>query len=288
MTILQATVNLKEKLGEIYEDSEAAQIATWIMEALTGKGKAEQRLYAELELNKEQQILWRYYLDELMQNRPVQYVLGESYFYGLKLYVDENVLIPRPETEELVEWAVNSITENTAIKHPLVLDIGTGSGCIAIAIKNTLAEAKVYAMDVDKGALSVAKKNAGLCNTEIHFVESDILDSSSAEHLPVFDYIISNPPYITQEEKETILPNVLQYEPHKALFVTNNDPLQFYKAIEKFARRHLRERGLLFLELHRDFAVQAKEYFLDSGWNCTMRKDMQDNLRMICCEKGVL
>lgn len=280
MEIQQAYQDLKTQLETIYEGAEAANIADWVIEALTGYRLSERiKQGAEL-LNAEQSARLEHYTSELLQHRPVQYVLGESYFYGLKLWVDESVLIPRPETEELVDWVLKSIN---ATDRPALLDIGTGSGCIPLALKNNLPQADVYALDISEAALAVAERNGANLGLEVQWRLADILNPAPDAGLPDFDIIVSNPPYITVAEQSSILSHVLDYEPHLALFVSNNDPQQFYKAIEVFARKKLKAGGRIFLELHRDFAEETAEYYRSKGWNTVLRKDMQDNNRMLCC-----
>jgi release factor glutamine methyltransferase len=283
MDIGKAELLLKEKLETIYEPGEAESIADWTLESLTGKKRLE-RLQSPVILNKEQQVKLEQYAIELMEYRPVQYVLGESYFYGMKLFVDERVLIPRPETEELADW-IMKYAHQQQLKQPTVLDIGTGSGCLALAVKKGIPDADVYAADLSEGALAVASENAARLNLDVQFLNMDILDTNAGSGLPQLDIIVSNPPYITLPEQESILPNVLRYEPHQALFVTNNDPLQFYKAIESFSGKYLKKNGSLFLELHRDFAADTLQYYQDKGWKAELKQDMQQQDRMLHCIK---
>ncbi|MFA6058766.1 MAG: peptide chain release factor N(5)-glutamine methyltransferase [Taibaiella sp.] len=281
----KAELFLKEKLETIYEPGEAESIADWTLESFTGKKRLE-RLQSPTVLNEDQQIKLEQYAIELMEYRPVQYVLGESYFYDMKLFVDERVLIPRPETEELADWIVKYIHQQQ-INQPAVLDIGTGSGCLALAVKKGVPNANVYAADLSEGALAVASENAVHLNLDVRFLKMDILDANAGSGLPQLDIIVSNPPYITLPEQESILPNVLRYEPHQALFVTNSDPLQFYKAIASFADKYLKKNGSLFLELHRDFAAETLQYYQDKGWKAELKQDMQQQDRMLHCIKQV-
>jgi release factor glutamine methyltransferase len=281
----KAEILLREKLETIYESGEAESIADWTLESLTGKKRLE-RLQSSTVLNEEQQIKLEQYAVELMEYRPVQYVLGESYFYDMKLFVDERVLIPRPETEELADWIVKYMHQQQ-LKQPVALDIGTGSGCLALAVKKDVPDATVYAADLSEGALAVASENAVRLNLDVRFLKMDILDVDAGGGLPQLDIIVSNPPYITLPEQESILPNVLRYEPHQALFVTNSDPLQFYKAIASFADKYLKPNGSLFLELHRDFAEDTLQYYRDKGWKAELKQDMQQQDRMLHCIKQV-
>ncbi len=284
MTLSEATAYLTVQLSQLYEQQEAAYIAGWVMESLTGWKTVERKTRYNDKLSGEQAARLEQYLVELLRHRPVQYVLSESHFYRMKFYVDEHVLIPRPETEELVEWCLDHLKQ-TGLEKPAVLDMGTGSGCIAVAIKKMLPTARVYALDCEEGALAVAQKNATALQADITFLKADILQMAVENTLPLFDCIISNPPYITPGEKDDILPNVLQYEPHTALFVHNDDALQFYKAIGQYAWNHLAPGGSLFFELHSSFAEDTKAYFTASGWLCKLKKDLQGRWRMLYCTK---
>lgn len=282
ITIKEAFDRLQQQLSALYEAAEAANIAEWVMESLCGRRRREWLYGPEEQLAPEQQERLAQYTAELLTYRPVQYVLGESYFYDLKLFVDESVLIPRPETEELADWILKYAKSRDLVA-PVVLDIGTGSGCLALVAKKHLPAAQVYAVDISEGALSVAGSNAATLGLDIQLIPADILKPSGLEAVPLLDMIISNPPYITIAEQDTILPNVLHFEPHQALFVTNNDPLQFYKAIEHFATNRLKHGGAIFLELHVDFAMATKQYYERQGWITELRKDMQGRERMLYC-----
>jgi len=286
MKILEADEYVSRQLSGLYDEAEAINIADWVMESLTGKNRLQRSLDTSLSLSETEQVKLEGYLVELMEYRPVQYVLGESYFYGMKLFVDERVLIPRPETEELADWIVK-YTQHQQLKQPAVLDIGTGSGCLALAVKKGVPNANVYAADLSEGALAVASENAARLHLDVQFLKMDILDADADGGLPQLDIIVSNPPYITLPEQESILPNVLRYEPHQALFVTNSDPLQFYKAIASFADKYLKKNGSIFLELHKDFATDTLQYYLDKGWKAELKQDMQQQDRMLHCMKQV-
>ncbi|MBU2951645.1 peptide chain release factor N(5)-glutamine methyltransferase [Tamlana agarivorans] len=185
-------------------------------------------------------------LKQLKKHKPIQYIIGETEFYGLTFKVDKNVLIPRPETEELVEWILKHNNENDKIN---ILDIGTGSGCIAISLAKYLKNANVYALDVSKPALQVAKKNAELNAVDVTFIEADILTTKNVEDLK-FDIIVSNPPYVREKEQTLMKPNVLENEPHLALFVKDDNALQFYKAITAFSVENLVDQGKLLFEIN--------------------------------------
>ncbi|MBL7747320.1 MAG: peptide chain release factor N(5)-glutamine methyltransferase [Chitinophagaceae bacterium] len=209
----------------------------------------------------------------------MQYVLNQSWFGNLKLYVDNNVLIPRPETEELVEWIIANC--KFPVNELKILDIGTGSGCIPISLKRRIRKADVWAVDISEAALNVAKKNASALGTEINFLHLDILNETNWERLPSFDIIVSNPPYVPGKDKEQMQPNVLKYEPGIALFVPDNDALLFYKAITRFAKQHLNTEGHLYFEIHEDLGNATMDLLQSEGFLPEIKKDMQQKDRMI-------
>jgi release factor glutamine methyltransferase len=218
---------------------------------------------------------------ELQAGKPLQYILGEVIFYGLKFYVNPDVLIPRPETEELV-YLIIQTTKGSAKHYNTLLDIGTGSGCIPISIKKNLPALDVSALDVSRPALELAKKNAKLNDVILNFIEADIL----TYHADLaYDIIVSNPPYIKEEEKTAMHQNVLDHEPHLALFVTNEDPLIFYKAIADFSQQHLNIDGFLFFEINEFLGNEMKDMLRSKGFrNIQIIKDMQGKDRMISCQ----
>lgn len=226
-------------------------------------------------------------LELLKKHQPIQYILGYTEFYGLPFKVNEHTLIPRPETEELVAWILNHqpITTN----HQLgILDIGTGSGCIAISLAKHLPNAKVYGLDVSHNALKIAKENAGLNKVHVEFIEADILNSetwnSDFQNLN-FDIIVSNPPYVREQEKQRMKPNVLDNEPHLALFVKDEDPLLFYKAITRFAIDKLSKNGRLFFEINEYLGSDMIQLLVKNQFtNIELKQDMFKKDRMI---KGV-
>lgn len=234
-------------------------------------------------------------LEALKQEQPIQYIIGETEFYGLNFKVNKNVLIPRPETEELVEWVIKVYkNKNTEIK---ILDIGTGSGCIAIALAKNLPNAKIYALDISENALKVAKQNAVLNNVEVNFFKGDILkmeqegfDEETFGDLGIeafkFDVIVSNPPYIRVQEKIQMKNNVLNNEPHLALFVKDEDPLLFYNVISDFARLKLKDEGLLFFEINEYLGNDMIRLLKDKQFkNIELKQDIFKKDRMI---KGTL
>jgi len=234
-------------------------------------------------------------VEELKKCRPIQYILGETEFYGLKFNLSENVLIPRPETEELVE----RIIKETPPPRPLrrgtgckvkgerfrVLDIGTGSGCIAIVLAKYLPGAEVYALDISDEALEVARQNAKLNQVEVHFFQHDILKDESTAFPPAafaFDCIVSNPPYVTLKEKSAMAKNVLDFEPHQALFVPNDNPLLFYERIADFAYSRLKNTGSLYLETSSFYGQAAAKALEDRKFRSVrLLKDISGNDRII-------
>jgi release factor glutamine methyltransferase len=218
---------------------------------------------------------------QLQTGRPLQYILGEALFYGLKFYVNADVLIPRPETEELVYLIIQTI-KGSAKPYKTLLDIGTGSGCIPISIKKNVPDLDVSALDVSRAALELAKRNGNLNEVILNFIEADIL-TYHAEL--AYDIIVSNPPYIKEEEKAAMHQNVLDHEPHLALFVSNEDPLVFYKAIADFSQQHLNKDGFLFFEINEFLGSEMIEMLSSKGFrNIQIIQDMQRKDRMISCQ----
>jgi release factor glutamine methyltransferase len=279
MTIEAANRLIIASLTEIYDEREAASISSLVMERLTGMPKSKRVLHKTDEFTIKQQESFQYYLAELTRHRPVQYVLGEAWFGTLPFYVDENVLIPRPETEELAAW----LLKENAGRGPgvSVLDIGTGSGCIPVYIKKKRLDFQVMSMDISEAALEIAKKNSGMHHAEIDFILCDILDRNQWKNIPSPDLIISNPPYIPEKQKAILKKHVKDFEPALALFVPDRDPIRFYKIIGEFAIQKLKPGGAVFLEIHHDFAKDIMEWYGNSGFSLVLKKDISGNNRMI-------
>ncbi|TCK64719.1 release factor glutamine methyltransferase [Winogradskyella wandonensis] len=277
-----------KELGDIYQKDEAESLFFLCLEHFCDIPRIQLSLEREFTVTKaETESLFKT-LDVLKTERPIQYILGETEFFGLKFRVTEAVLIPRQETEELVDLIIKS-AKTTSIK---ILDIGTGSGCIAVSLAKYLPNAKVYALDVSHEALEIAKSNAKLNNVDIHFVEGNILDESSWDlnfgELS-FDIIVSNPPYVRYLEKEEIKPNVLNNEPHIALFVSDDNPLLFYNAITHFSKRFLKEHGTLYFEINQYLGKQTKQLLVESGFSeIELKKDINGNDRMLSCVKKIV
>ncbi len=221
-------------------------------------------------------------INRLLNEEPIQYILGKTEFFGLPFLVDKNTLIPRPETEELVEWIIKEVSKLlTNVTSSLsILDIGTGSGCIAISLSKNLENVSISAIDVSKKALKIAQQNAILNNVEVNFIKTNIL---TANTLPQqFDIIISNPPYVRKLEKVEIQKNVLQNEPHLALFVDDENPLVFYEKIADLAKNYLSKNGVLFFEINQYLGKETVKMLLEKGFqNIELRKDLFGNDRMI-------
>lgn len=287
MNFQQAQQELLSQLRAIYEDREAATIADWVMEHITGQKKIDRILLKQTPVPAQQLDLLEKYTRELLSGRPIQYVLQESWFLGLKFYVDENVLIPRPETEELVAWVLEEISQmpHEPYRSPFtLLDVGTGSGCIPISLQLMLptGSATVYACDVSREALDIAARNASDNQADIRFLQLDFLDRSQWESLPSIQILVSNPPYIPLRDKRNMAKNVVDFEPHLALFVANEDPLIFYQALADFARMKGLPGGSLYAEIHEELVKDLISLFQNNGFQSVMSlKDMHGKDRFI-------
>ncbi len=218
----------------------------------------------------------RYYVHRLQNNEPFQYIHGTTTFFGLELKCDKRALIPRPETEELVAWVVEFGPYKT------ITDLCTGSGCIALGLKSKFSESNVTGLDISSDALSLAKENSELTNLDVKFNLADVLNINGDLLVNKWDCIISNPPYIPSNERESIAENVLNFEPEVALFVENENPIIFYEAIVKYAKLNLSENGFLFFEIHPDFSAEISDLLKLKGFiNIELRKDLQGKNRMI-------
>jgi release factor glutamine methyltransferase len=289
MLLKEAYHQLQTDLLSIYDNREAALIADWIIEEITNWTKSQQLIYHDHHLNQEQEQLYFQFKKELLQGKPVQYVLGKSWFKGKTFKVNEHVLIPRPETEELVVEIIGyhkQLPERTNSPFK-ALDIGTGSGCIAISLQLEFPHWEVWAIDKSTTALATAKENADQLNAIIHFKETDILSDLYINHLPAFNLIVSNPPYIPHTDKKEMTAQVLDHEPHLALFVTNQDPLEFYKAILAFSEHHLIRGGTLWFETHMDYAHEVAALMKTEDYEeVIVRKDLQGKDRIVSGKRG--
>lgn len=286
-----------QELSSIYDAGEAESFFYLILEEKQKLKRIDLALNPDLTFSDEEISIWNPILEELKKEIPVQYLLGKTSFYGLDFEVNENVLIPRPETEELVEWIIESQKSEVGsgklgveVGSLKILDIGTGSGCIAISLAKNISKAQVFAIDVSEKALTTAQKNALINQMEVNFIKTDILKINDLEKLPTshfelptyFDIIVSNPPYVRQLEKVEIKKNVLDNEPHLALFVEDNDALIFYRKIAELAKKNLSPNGQLFFEINQYLGKEMIELLEKVGFkNIELRQDIYGNDRMI-------
>ena len=281
MTIKEYYRYYLRKLQTIYDLDEASVMAGWVFENKAGLKRSDILKDPELILDIDTIEKLNYSLQRLLQHEPVQYILGETWFCNLKLKVNSHVLIPRPETEELVDWIIEDNKKENNEKHLSIADIGTGSGCIAIVLKKKLSAAHLTAIDISKDALRTAKENAIDNEVKIDFIQLDFLDEPTWESLNSFDIIVSNPPYIPVNEKEKLDKNVTLFEPHTALFVPDHSPLLFYEKIALFARKHLKENGKIYAETHEEFANATVHVFSKQFQEVELKQDLLGKNRMV-------
>jgi release factor glutamine methyltransferase len=267
---------LKE-LSNMYDEKEIESFFYLVLESIHKKKRIDLALEPKMEMDASQLSLWQIVLIDLKKNKPIQYILGQTEFYGLPFIVNENVLIPRPETEELVELI---ISRNRHAKSLKILDIGTGSGCIPISLKKNMLSSEIEAIDISEMALATAKLNAELNNVEVAFFLKNILET---DDLGVqYDIIVSNPPYVRIMEKCEINANVLEYEPHLALFVEDDDALLFYRKIAQIALKNLKSGGKLYFEINQYLSKETVDLLESLKFkNIELRKDIYGNDRMI-------
>jgi release factor glutamine methyltransferase len=278
MTIKERYNQFIISLKEIYSDGEANAITNIAFEYFVKTSKQDLFLNGSKILTDEVASSLNMALTKLLKHEPIQYITNEAWFYNLKFYVTNDVLIPRPETEELVHEAISFLKINNGKR---VLDIGTGSGCIAISIKKNIPQADVMAIDVSEAALGVAKENAKRNNVEVNISKINFLEENNYASFESYDVIISNPPYIPEDEKSILDKNVTEYEPHLALFVPQNGALIFYKKILSFAENHLNQNGRIFLETHENLAKETAALFIEKNYYVEIKKDMQGKERML-------
>lgn len=271
---ISAVINFyKKELSSIYTESELNNIIRWVLEKQLGLRDID----PAARINESDMTPLERMCFELKANRPLQYVLGEAEFYGLKFKVDERVLIPRPETEELVERIIHSTSFSPFVPRPsslvpCILDIGTGSGCIPIALKKNIPMARVHALDISDAALELARENAAIHNVPVNFFQADILSENAGELIlkqtshQKIDLLVSNPPYVLTTEKETLPARVRDFEPHLALFVSHKDPILFYHKIALLAQKIVSPGGRLWFECHAHHAAQVQEMLIEAGF----------------------
>lgn len=294
MIVKQYRNYFNETLKTIYPITEIDSFFFLLLEEYLGFRRVDIVLKSDFKISQETLNLLQSATKQLEQEVPLQYIIGKTEFYGLPFVVNKHVLIPRPETEELVAWVVSessrfktfntSTKQTTETKQLKILDIGTGSGCIPISLKKQLPFAKISAIDISEEALSVAKKNAVLNNVDIHFILQDILKTVALDQH--YDIIISNPPYVRELEKKELKNNVLKNEPHVALFVENDNPLIFYAKIAELAKNYLNKNGLLFFEINQYLGTETIDLVNKKGLkNIQLKKDMFGNDRIIVASK---
>lgn len=278
MTIELAYRQLANNLQSQYDQREANAIANLVMEKITGLNRVDRLMVHHRDLTEDEDKQLTAYNQALLSGQPVQYVLEEAWFAHLPFYVNHWVLIPRPETEELVEWIR---AENGNIMGLRVLDIGTGSGCIPIALKKQMPGASIISIDKSKEALEVASKNALALTAVIELKAVDFLDQDQWEQLGEIDLIVSNPPYIMESEKSDMEAHVLDHEPNMALFVSDEDPLLFYRNIAQFGQSHLSTNGTVYLEINQALGKEVCDLFESMGYYTELKQDLQGKDRMV-------
>lgn len=285
-TIRNITQRINKALRPVYPAEECTEIVRLLLEEVTGLSRAQ--LLASplhpLTENEEKNLTEALY--RLQHHEPIQYILGKTWFYGFPLTVNQNVLIPRPETEELVTRAMQEFTKSHALP-PFVLDAGTGSGCIAIAIKSLYPPMKIAAFDVSEAALEVARVNAASNGAGIHFFRDDIVAFSGLPLSEKLGFLISNPPYIMEKEKEQMRPNVVKFEPGSALFVSDNDPLIYYRGLKAIAKKWVISGGFLFFEINESLEKEMHTLFNEPNfYDIAVEKDMRGKPRFLRCRKA--
>lgn len=280
-----------DSLKNIQDEQEIESFFFILTEYLHNLKRVDLALNPNFEISEDDVEKWNAILADLQKEKPIQYITGEAWFYGLQFEVNENTLIPRPETEELVEFILKETSNFQLPASSLnILDIGTGSGCIPISLKANLPQANVSAIDVSEKALEVAKRNAQSNKVEVNFIQANILEVEDLSKLPLpnaqnllpLDIIVSNPPYVRNLEKEEIKKNVLDYEPHLALFVEDTDALLFYRKIAQLALKNLAPNGLLFFEINQYLGKETVELLENLGFkNIELKKDIYGNDRMV-------
>ncbi|WP_242926380.1 peptide chain release factor N(5)-glutamine methyltransferase [Pontibacter vulgaris] len=263
-TVQETIQQFKSALSAIYREDEAGAMANQVAEHVLHKNRLELSLSRQENVSEAAAQSIKAIQERLLLHEPLQYVLGSAHFYDLELLVDERVLIPRPETEELVDRVVKEHRGKTGLR---VLDICSGSGCIPLALAANLDTAKVYGLEVSEGALEVAKANAAKYKLPIEWLHQDVFEDITSIAPHSLNIITSNPPYVLEEEQARMRPNVLEYEPHLALFVPDTDPLRFYKRIAELAANLLHKGGKLYFEINERYGAEVREQLLQAGFS---------------------
>jgi len=282
MKIKEYKTKFIAELLPFYDVMEVESFFYLILENQRQLRRIDLALNLDLQFSEEEILIWEAILEKLQLEIPIQYILGSTHFFGLEFNVNENVLIPRPETEELVDWIISSTVIIRKLKKIKILDIGTGSGCIAISLAKNIPNSEVFAVDISEKALATANENGVLNKVSVTFLQKNILKTTDLEQQ--FDIIVSNPPYVRNLEKAEIKPNVLANEPHLALFVEDNDALLFYRKIAKLAAKSLSPEGKLFFEINQYLGKETVALLEKMQFkNIELRKDIYGNDRMISC-----
>jgi release factor glutamine methyltransferase len=285
MTLAQLKTHSAQQLAKLYEPREAVNMTMLLLEYYTSLSASQMVVSAGETVTPTVQQQVFNALERLALHEPVQYVLNQAWFGGLPFYVDENVLIPRPETDELVQLVMKQWQQKYEKANPVIIDIGTGSGCIPICLKKQWPAAHVTGIDISPGALVVAQRNAAALEADVQFTECDFRNPALWNGLPVADMIVSNPPYIPLSDKRDMSANVTDYEPHTALFVPNNNALLFYELIAAFGKTHLLPGGFIACEIHESLGAATKAVFEKAGYkNVQLHLDLQCKERMITAE----
>ncbi len=281
MTYKETKIYIRKELSDFYNENEIRSFTKLIFEDIFNISFVNLLANEKKRINKNQVKLLKKTTLRLKKFEPIQYIIGQSEFYGLKFIVNKNVLIPRPETEELVDLIIN---ENNKKSNLQILDVGTGSGCIAVSLSKNLKTSNIYAIDIDLKALNIASKNSKLNNTKISVFQTDILSAKNNFTSEKFDIIVSNPPYVTHSEKKYMEQNVLKYEPELALFVNDNSPIIFYIAIAKFAKKNLTKNGKLYFEINEQFGKEIVKMLISEDFSdVQILKDIYGKNRIIKC-----
>ncbi len=288
MLISEMVLQYQKQLQALYDENESRSITEWLMQHVFKFSKAQLHSHYSDKVSATNKVVLDTCMQRLLNNEPLQYVIGETEFYGLRFYVNKHVLIPRPETEELLDLIVNDLKNyNNSDKEISILDIGTGSGCIAISLKKNVKSSTVYALDISENALEVAKENAVLNDVKMEFILDSILkpESKILNNLLV-DVIVSNPPYIRKSEAALMHYNVLQHEPHLALFVDDDDALLFYTHITVFASQHLKPNGKLYFEINEAKGEEVQKLLVGNNFtDIKLIKDFSGKERMVSALK---
>jgi release factor glutamine methyltransferase len=292
MKIREAEKHIATRLATTYPENEAANIAKLLLEHLTGLSRNE------IASRKEEAPIalvastMESYISRLQAHEPIQYIMNKAWFYGLELFIDSSVLIPRPETEELTDWVVKDVKQSgldVFSRNPLradetsrlkILDVCTGSGCIALALKKAIPLAEVWGCDISEAALNIARRNGSELDIRVDFQGMNFLDPAQQKLLPSVDIVVCNPPYVPLKDRQSMQANVLQFEPHVALFVPDEDPLVFYKALAYYGSHRLHDKGCIYMEIHESLAAGVMSIFTND-YEVELRKDMQGKERMV-------